>query len=334
MNGRLRTRSLAIVLSGLFLLTILSSMLPVRASAKEVKLSEADSPEEYFWLYCIAQGFSPEKTAGIMANVYAGMYSSIPEKKLEKWDCDDNGILQWLDEGTASVFVDSFGEDASYEDQTEYLISVLWRAEGLEYDEAEPDQFDSAVDASSAVYAAVLCRDFKSEEQAVLTAYAAQKYLDKFEDLTIAPEADEMLLRMQMVDLAYEEVGHRGGDRYTGGSGEAWCTEFVCWCADQLGFCDADVIPDVSYSGALKSWFDERGLWVDADDDYIPQPGDIILYDWEDDDDTDHTGLVVECDGDQVYTIEGNVGDVCREMSVSIDSWKIAGYCVPAYAED
>lgn len=139
--------------------------------------------------------------------------------------------------------------------------------------------------------------------------------------------------RDQMVELAESQLGHRGGLPYASSDDDAWCTEFVVWLGKQLGLCQLGVIPDVDYSGALKRWFQQRDQWKPKNSGYIPQAGDIILYDWEGDGSTDHTGLVVRYDpsNETVYTIEGNVGNVCKRQQHYKGSSSIAGYCVPEY---
>lgn len=60
--------------------------------------------------------------------------------------------------------------------------------------------------------------------------------------------------------------------------------------------------------------------------------GDIIFFDWENDGEADHTGIVEKTENNTVYTIEGNSsGDTCRQKSYDINSSVILGYGKPAY---
>ena len=75
--------------------------------------------------------------------------------------------------------------------------------------------------------------------------------------------------------------------------------------------------------------FRERGLWQDGS--YEPRPGDLIFFDWDDEDEgqdgaADHVGIVEKVEGGIVYTIEGNSGNVCRERQYAIGHDEIYGY--------
>ena len=81
-------------------------------------------------------------------------------------------------------------------------------------------------------------------------------------------------------------------------------------------------------------WFRERGLWRDHS--YEPRPGDLIFFDWDDEDEgqdgaADHVGIVEKADGGIVYTVEGNSGDSCRENRYAIGHYEIYGYGTPTY---
>ena len=79
-----------------------------------------------------------------------------------------------------------------------------------------------------------------------------------------------------------------------------WCAEFVGAVAIKVG---ADnVIPLTASCGDMISKFKKMGEW-DENDARVPNPGDIIFYDWDDNgkgDDTtghDHVGIVKSVDG-------------------------------------
>ena len=65
---------------------------------------------------------------------------------------------------------------------------------------------------------------------------------------------------------------------------------------------------------------------------FVPNPGDIIFFDWENDGSADHVGIVEKVENNTVYTVEGNSnGDTCRQKEYSINSNVIFGYGTPAY---
>ena len=82
----------------------------------------------------------------------------------------------------------------------------------------------------------------------------------------------------------------------------------------------------------------KRGLWVEADD-YRPEPGDIIMYDWQDNgrgDDVgtpDHTGIVVKVSGDKITVREGNKNNSIGNRTLDVNGRNIRGYIVPPYEE-
>ncbi|MDE6839109.1 MAG: CHAP domain-containing protein [Acutalibacter sp.] len=112
-----------------------------------------------------------------------------------------------------------------------------------------------------------------------------------------------------------------------------WCACFVSWCANECGYIDAGVIPKFAGCGTGVQWFKDRGLWQDRN--YEPRPGDIIFFDWNDengqDGDSDHVGIVEKVEDGVVYTVEGNSGDMCQENRYTEGYYEILGYGTPAY---
>lgn len=140
----------------------------------------------------------------------------------------------------------------------------------------------------------------------------------------------------QIVEVAKSQLGYEGGDIYWMWYGfnyhPAWCAIFVSWCANECGFIEEGVIPMFAGCDNGVAWFRERDEWRDRD--YIPNPGDIIFFDWEYDgytDTADHVGIVERVDGDTVYTIEGNSGDAVKERTYTVGQRNILGYGVPSY---
>jgi len=60
--------------------------------------------------------------------------------------------------------------------------------------------------------------------------------------------------------------------------------------------------------------------------------GDIIFFDWENDGNSDHVGIVEKTENGKVYTVEGNSNeDTCRKKEYDINSEVICGYGTPMY---
>lgn len=79
-------------------------------------------------------------------------------------------------------------------------------------------------------------------------------------------------------------------------------------------------------------------IWKEADK-YVPEAGDWILYDWQDNgkgDDKgtpDHVGLVEKVSGKRITVIEGNKNKAVGERTIAIDGKYIRGYVLPKYDE-
>lgn len=136
-----------------------------------------------------------------------------------------------------------------------------------------------------------------------------------------------------IVQSALSQVGNEGGRPYWSWYGfpdrVEWCACFVSWNADQCGYIESGAILKFSYCQTGADWFKEKEQWVEGF--YMPVAGDIIFFDWEQDGHTDHVGIVESCDGEYVYTVEGNSGDAVRQRMYAIDSESIYGYGLPEY---
>lgn len=142
-----------------------------------------------------------------------------------------------------------------------------------------------------------------------------------------------------IVTVALSQIGNVGGHPYWSwygfGGRVEWCACFVSWCANQCGYIDSGIIPKFAGCVTGSQWFKERGLWLDNA--ATPEPGMIIFFDWDDpnaggqDGSIDHTGIVEKVKDGNVWTIEGNSGDTCREKSYLVGYYEIYGYGVPQY---
>jgi len=141
----------------------------------------------------------------------------------------------------------------------------------------------------------------------------------------------------EIVTVALSQIGNVGGQPYWSwygfGSHVEWCACFVSWCANECGYIETGVIPKFAGCGNGVQWFKDRGLWQERN--YEPRPGDLIFFDWNDengqDGSPDHVGIVEKVENGTVYTVEGNSGDSCRERQYLIGHYEIYGYGTPAY---
>lgn len=115
---------------------------------------------------------------------------------------------------------------------------------------------------------------------------------------------------------------------------DAWCATFVSYIAIVLGY--TDIIPIECSCPKMIDLAKQAGIWVE-DDAYKPQPGDIILYDWQDSgkgDNTgtaDHIGFVLSVSGSYMKIGEGNYKDAVGTRGMAVNGRYIRGYICPRY---
>lgn len=106
-----------------------------------------------------------------------------------------------------------------------------------------------------------------------------------------------------------------------------WCGAWVCAV---LRSAKVDV-PD-RFSGEWASvalveswvgWAKRNGAWLPRGSG-APQPGDVVIYDWDGDSFANHIGIVLSVSGDGVESAEGNTRN--REVIMQRSSRQIAGY--------
>ena len=97
----------------------------------------------------------------------------------------------------------------------------------------------------------------------------------------------------------------------------------------------AVLLPHVNCDGMIAA-YRAAGRWIE-DDDYLPQPGDVIFYDWDDSGagdnagSSDHVGIVAEVVGLSIRVIEGNKSDAVGWRTIQRGGRYIRGYAVPDY---
>ena len=139
----------------------------------------------------------------------------------------------------------------------------------------------------------------------------------------------------KMVEVALSQVSsaNDGGAKfwqYMGfGSRVPWCAAFISWCADQCGYIDTGL---VEYTAAADpTYYIQREQYFTRSEGYAPLPGDLIYFDWEQDGEIDHVGIVEYVQEGIVYTIEGNSGDAVQTLSYYLNDPQIDGFACPAY---
>lgn len=114
------------------------------------------------------------------------------------------------------------------------------------------------------------------------------------------------------------------------------------WCATTVSaaFITAkltDIAPTECSCSKMIELYKAKGWWKESDF-YTPEPGDIIMYDWEDNGKGDntgapnHVGIVASVSGKTIKVIEGNKGEAVAYRTMTVNGKYIRGYCLPDYA--
>ena len=116
---------------------------------------------------------------------------------------------------------------------------------------------------------------------------------------------------------------------------DEWCATCVTAAGIQAGL--HDIILGECGCGKMIELYRAAGRW-EENDAYRPEPGDIIMYDWQDTgkgDNTggaDHVGIVEKVVGNTITIIEGNKGEAVARRTLAVNGRYIRGYCLPDYA--
>lgn len=116
----------------------------------------------------------------------------------------------------------------------------------------------------------------------------------------------------------------------------AWCACTWSALAIKLGY--ADIMPLEISCGYLIAEARKLNIWKENDN-YVPKPGDAVLYDWDDSGKgdnvgwPDHVGTVVYSNEEAGYfvVVEGNYDDSVKKRTVDINGRYIRGFITPNY---
>ncbi len=96
---------------------------------------------------------------------------------------------------------------------------------------------------------------------------------------------------------------------YTDYNAEPWCADFVSWVYRKAGTPFTGGASGgwrIASTNRMEDWFRNNGVWRNRTSTDIPQPGDAVFFDWNNDGRDDHAGIVNYTSGSTLYTIEGN----------------------------
>lgn len=141
--------------------------------------------------------------------------------------------------------------------------------------------------------------------------------------------------------IDYYNQHKRPGD-YTMRDVDPWCAAFVSavgmYAVERykLACKPYELIPASAACDPMIEAYQRLGRWVENDA-YLPSPGDIVFYDWQDSGSgdnqgsSDHVGIVAEVSGDAIVVIEGNYSDQVKRRTIQRNARYIRGYGLPDY---
>ena len=120
----------------------------------------------------------------------------------------------------------------------------------------------------------------------------------------------------------------RYSDAYQMTMNDPWCCAFVvaCFVTNKA----ADIIPGYAYCDGMIQIFKQWGRWKERMG-YTPKKGDVVFYDWNGDNSSDHVGIVSDNSFGQLTVIEGNKSDMVAYRKINPMSTQIMGYGIPNY---
>ncbi|MDO5400365.1 MAG: CHAP domain-containing protein [Eubacteriales bacterium] len=116
---------------------------------------------------------------------------------------------------------------------------------------------------------------------------------------------------------------------------DSWCAAFVSAMAIQSGI--TDIVPTECSCERQIGLFRDLGRWQEKDT-YVPLPGDLIFYDWDEwglGDSTgwaDHVGIVVGTKWPFIKVIEGNWKDSVTYHYILMGHPQVRGFALPDFA--
>ena len=159
------------------------------------------------------------------------------------------------------------------------------------------------------------------------TPYEVSVYYDRLMETELTGEYATDLLIVAFSQLGYHEGNSyvemhgcsKGSGNYSeygrvmGANGQPWCASFISWCAGRAG------IPEDVITPSITACADSFGVEYHKRGEYVPKPGDIVIFDWvrnglndkePEAEYGDHVGIVYRVTDKEMYYINGNGPDL------------------------
>ena len=156
----------------------------------------------------------------------------------------------------------------------------------------------------------------------------ASEWLSKYVGITEGSEQHKEILKI------FNDSGLC--TRYKMSVGDPWCATATSAAFIATGLSGIFPCVECSCESMIKLAI-TAGIWIENDA-YVPDTGDVILYDWNDNgvgDCTgwsDHVGIVISCDGSTIKVIEGNKSNTVGYRDIAVNGKYIRGFITPYYA--
>lgn len=127
--------------------------------------------------------------------------------------------------------------------------------------------------------------------------------------------------------------------RYAVKPTDAWCAAFASAMFILAGY--QDIFPIECGCNNMIEKAKSMGIWVEQDS-YVPNIGDAVLYDWQDNGvrdnvgSADHVGIITYVNKDAGYMVvtEGNYSDSVKKRTININGKYIRGFVTPKFTTD
>lgn len=127
--------------------------------------------------------------------------------------------------------------------------------------------------------------------------------------------------------------------RYAVKPTDAWCAAFASAMFILSGY--QDIFPIECGCNNMIDKAKSMGIWVEQDS-YVPNIGDAVLYDWQDNGvrdnvgSADHVGIITYVNKDAGYMVvtEGNYSDSVKKRTININGKYIRGFVTPKFTTD
>lgn len=301
------------------------------SGGKPTDLTEQEENAWEIWSLLGEKEYTEEARAGILGNIDQETGGSFIADTDEKGGGGGYGLIQWTPKSVLIEAMKTAGISGDYKSIRTQVDVMDWELSGAgrgytpthSYPQTG-EEFKQLKDLKVAARAYEKNRERPRDDHPERQELA-QKWYDRFHGYN--GNSSEGSGNTDITKIALKELGNPGGQKFWSWYGYhsrvEWCATFVSWCGNQAGL----DFEKFAYCPTGINNFKAKKKWAEKGTE--PKEGYIVFFDWEGDGVSDHVGLVVKCEGGNVYTVEGNSNDAVREQKYTVNSSLICGYGIP-----